>query len=97
MASSKHLVAALLVVFLLFFHSFAKFQLHETDPCKFDSNVECLAQEKEENANGCHFAGTCSTGPDCRQPCAALGRNPDAVKCVSSPDGGANRCCCIDY
>ncbi|XWS38183.1 hypothetical protein CRYUN_Cryun19dG0108500 [Craigia yunnanensis] len=89
MSSSKHLVAALLLVFLLFSQSFAK--LHDTNPC----NGNRVAQENETNLEGCHFAGGCSTGPDCRQPCAALGRNPDAVKCVSSP--GGNRCCCIDH
>ncbi|XP_021299836.1 defensin-like protein 276 [Herrania umbratica] len=87
MASSKHLVAALLVGFLAFSHSVAKLHVHETDPIKFDS------KEEEGNAEGCHFAGTCSTAAECRQPCAALGRNPDAVKCVSS--SGENRCCCV--
>ena len=63
----------------------------ETNPCHGNR----LAQENETNAEGCHFAGACSTGSDCRQPRAALGRNPDAVKCVSSP--GGNRCRCIDH
>ncbi|KAK6250939.1 hypothetical protein SCA6_004944 [Theobroma cacao] len=93
MATSKHLVAALLVGFLLLSHSVARLHVHETGPCKFDSNGDCLTQEKERNAEGCHFAGTCSTAAECRQPCAALGRNPDAVKCVSS--SGENRCCCV--
>ncbi|XVF53136.1 hypothetical protein PTKIN_Ptkin05aG0075900 [Pterospermum kingtungense] len=87
-ASSKHLFPAVLLLnFILFSHSFAK--LHETNPC----NGNGLVQENETSGEGCHFAGECSGGPDCRQPCAALGRNPDAVKCVSSPAG--NRCCCV--
>ncbi|XWS61558.1 hypothetical protein CRYUN_Cryun07bG0135600 [Craigia yunnanensis] len=91
MASSKHLVAVFLVICLLFSYSYAKF--HETNPCYGNRFAQL---ENETTAEGCHFAGTCSTGQDCRQPCAALGRNPDAVKCVVSSPGG-NRCCCIDY
>lgn len=66
----------------------------EKGACKFHSNGDCLTHAKEGNGKGCHFAGTCSSGGDCRQACAALGRNPDAVECVTST--GENRCCCID-
>ncbi|XVE58128.1 hypothetical protein DITRI_Ditri04bG0145200 [Diplodiscus trichospermus] len=90
--SSVHLVAALLFTFQLFSHSFPK--LRETNAC----NENRVAQSKNETTGdqGCHFTGPCSSAPDCRQPCAALGRNPDAVKCVVSSPGG-NRCCCIEY
>ncbi|OMP02858.1 hypothetical protein COLO4_10769 [Corchorus olitorius] len=82
-SSSKHLVVSLLVFVLLFSLSVAG--LHED-----------LGHKKEgEKAKGCHLAGRCGSRADCRQPCAALGRNPYAVKCVSFP-GGGNHCCCID-
>ncbi|KAK5846130.1 hypothetical protein PVK06_002401 [Gossypium arboreum] len=91
MVSSKLLVVA---VFLLFSYSFAKLHGAEKGPCKSHSNGECSAHAKKGNGKGCHFAGTCSSGGDCRQACAALGRNPDAVECVTST--GENRCCCLD-
>ncbi|TYI39787.1 hypothetical protein ES332_A02G117700v1 [Gossypium tomentosum] len=91
MVSSKLLVVA---VFLLFSYSFAKLHGAEKGPCKSHSNGECSAHAKKGHGKGCHFAGTCSSGGDCRQACAALGRNPDAVECVTST--GENRCCCLD-
>ncbi|TYI90074.1 hypothetical protein E1A91_D03G098200v1 [Gossypium mustelinum] len=66
----------------------------EKGPYKFHSNGECLAHAKEGNGKGCHFAETCSSGGDCRQACADLGRNPDAVECVTFT--GENRCYCLN-
>lgn len=56
---------------------------------------------------GCHFSGECKTREDCRSACAALGLNPDAVKCVTKPNpnpspaaaaagDGGKHCCCFN-
>ncbi|KAF3434215.1 hypothetical protein FNV43_RR25318 [Rhamnella rubrinervis] len=96
MSSAKLQLFAAIVIMLIF-HSNG--DPPETDLCNF-----------EDDGFSCHFSGECKTTEDCRSACAALGLNPDAVKCVAKPkpkpkpnpaaaaaagDDDGKHCCCF--
>ncbi|XP_024934497.2 defensin-like protein 276 [Ziziphus jujuba] len=88
MSSSKPLLFAALLV-LLVFH-YANGDPSETDLCNFEDDSDLDNNVSTKNVmDGCHFSCECKTAEDCSHPCAALGLDPNAAKCIG------NRCCCI--
>ncbi|KAI4315564.1 hypothetical protein L6164_028360 [Bauhinia variegata] len=99
-----HLFAALVALFLLFSHSLQ--DPFESDLCNFEekSQLDDLSEKVKLNENvmkewECHSmerSGECKSEADCGHVCAALGLNPNAVRCIPTPATPTpSRCCCL--